>query len=131
MASALSFHALFFGRDQVESGIAGPDVVGDFLFHGLMKGLAVEVLLFPQQAGGAGGVRVDHRAGGIPDLPRLAVVVKFEGGGALDVQRAECGQVQGLGVEAVALACRVKPDGEGVHGWLERFRMQPPDRARG
>ena len=46
----------------------------------------------------------------------LAADVEFEGGGALDAQRAEGGQVQGLGVEAMAPARRVKLDGEGVHG---------------
>src|SRR5258708_3674312 len=75
----------------------------------------LEVFLFPGQARGPGGMRIEEKARWIADLPLLVVVVELDRGGPADFQAADLGQVNGFGVEATDLGRRIDPKNDWIH----------------
>ena len=66
---------------------------------------------------------------GIPDFPLLGGVVVFDGGSPRDFKRADGGQIQRLGVEAMAVAAEVEGQ-DVVHGMILSIRRSAGTRER-
>ena len=140
------FGAGFFGTDDGEAGIAGAEVGGELVLHGMMDlmswlgwigdrvevgqgdggslGVRVgraEVGAFPGEAGLAGGIAVEELAGGgAADLPLLGAFAEADVRGPEDGESPERTEIDRFGVEAVDVTAGVEAKGL-AHGLCASF----------
>jgi len=97
----------FFGGDKIKTGMTGPRVADECVFHRMVgvrswelgAGRLVEVLVFPVNAGFTGGVGEEPVTGEVVDFPLLAFGVEFNVAGTAHVEATDLLEIDHFGVE--------------------------------